>query len=288
MDIVRDQISVGADSPPRSRVRSAVLGVLILACGMVVGLHDRARPSPDPPAEAPVKLTAGAIEPNLDGPGGAEYLLPLHNGGEKPVRVLSAVPEGWAAHSQAVTVRPHRWVRVPLDVRSYCRVSPGADREVLVRTAARGVVRVELPGPAHAFLADRARRCDGDSGDAPTRRQLVGTWRADDSWTFAGRMRIRFHRDGHYQMRSTQDMFSWSPARTGTFTLRKGELTLSAWGGGDCQRGDRAVWRASVLADGSLNVRWLEQNNSWCRSPDDAVWVSRRANPPYPEALILR
>ncbi len=287
MEIVRDQISVGADSPPRSPLRSTVLGVLILAGGMVVGLHGRAQPSPDP-APSPVELTAGAIEPNVDGPGWAEFVLPLHNGGKKPVRVMSAVPVGWAAHSQMVTIRPDRWARVPLNVLTYCRKSPGTNREILVRTEAWGDVRVELPGPAYPFLAERARRCDDDAGKAPTRKELLGTWRADDSWTFAGRMRIRFHRDGHYQMRSTQDMFSWSPARTGTFTLRKGELILRAWGGGDCQRGDRAVWRATVLADGSLQMHWLEQYNSWCLAPDDAVWVSRRTNPPYPATLTLR
>ncbi|MGH3333525.1 MAG: hypothetical protein ACRDPJ_19680 [Nocardioidaceae bacterium] len=279
-DGIGDVLEQGDDLPRRPHLRSAGLAVLLLGAGALAGYQAQESASHPAPAgrRGPV-LVAGMVEKDTRLTSGS-FVLPLHNGTRKVVKILDVDLEGWASVAHAVSIPPGSWGTVQLDLTVNCRSTPYATRDIIVRATAGGGEFAEvlpMPGLPSDLNEEVSRRCSVPTGSVPARKELLGTWLVERAHQFAGEMLIRLNRDGTFAMDPENQLFT-DPGARGTFTLHGDWVALHTRGGSDCEAGDEAIWRVSLLESGELRIRHMTYYDGWCRIEAGEVWIAKRVS----------
>jgi hypothetical protein len=213
-------------------------------------------------------------------PFASDFLVTLSNVGRSPVEVLGVRPHGWAARTSPVGVPAGQSVDIPVDVSLDCLSTPPPSNLVDVRIATGGASRtlqLSMAEAPPALQEEYSRRCGWQFLRRPGPKNVLGTWEVEDGGpAFTGKMLFRFSRDGHYAMDYGTHLDN-DPGAAGRYRLSpQGRLTLTTLIGGDCGRGNRAVWDVGLQADGRLHIRQLSRYDGYCTVERGDVWIAKR------------
>ncbi|HEX6249239.1 MAG TPA: hypothetical protein VFZ64_15315 [Nocardioidaceae bacterium] len=285
-------LTFGGEPSPRRPLRQLTA---VAAAGLVLGFLAGGRAEPAPVASAPadqVQLAAGSIGalPNGGRPGwsrpapGWSFEVPIHNGtGDDVTVTVVAIPD-WDVpieRSAEVEITAGSWEDVRFTPSVECSIPPFTVRSITVLArSSTGTRRTELPlaTPTTAMQDYHLVGCTPAS--TLTRTQLAGVWILDDtgggdaSW-LAGRLLIRFGRDGSFVWDAEGKLLKTLPAGRGRYVTQEDQLRLRLTGGVGCRPGDSFAWWTTVLPDHRLHLE-LDRSAGSCAGRPGEVWVLRR------------
>jgi len=300
----RDEVAFGPDDPApssaRLRLLVGVVGVVGLAAGWLVGTQGEVLGWPGgPEASAPSELIAlaGAVEKtDRRGEAGPQFDLPVFNQGAQDFTVEKVVFEGLpgsVGDVEAIDVAAGQWGTIAFSAPPDCaQVVP--DELPSVRLTVRGASgpaterTMPLPHGGRMLVDYLHLLCAPQV--VPDPDELVGLWVVEEAYpaNWEGAMLWRFEPDGSFSAdpegamsRGVEDGVEGGVQ--GHYQVRRGRLVIDVDDGYGCAKGDRAVWRPSLLegvrpsvAEDSphFTVSWVSGS-----CPDDArgeLWVLRR------------
>ncbi len=281
-----------------SRPRLVMLSVG-LACGLLIGglvgvaVVGEADDRQETEAALEPTVVAGIIEKIDSGDGnGPAFALQLRNSGDETVEVKGLRFDDLDSELVAVkraSLRPGNWGYVRFAAPARCIHEPpptlGSVRLTVRGPEGEREQEIRLPAGGDQSLLDYlAVRCAPQL--LPRPQDLAGgAWVVEEAFgdqSFVDIMVWRFGRDGSFLADPEGlALLDVEHGVEGRYSLEDGELWLDADGGyGGCRRGDRSIWRPS-LVQGTLtppetpqmSVAWLSGN-----CPDDMkgqIWILR-------------
>jgi hypothetical protein len=267
----------------------AVVAAGALVAGTILGLWVGRGPgplAPDHPAApaGPTRVAAGAIEQEQSVRAGWEFVLPVLNASDSPVRVeLRGLTDLLAPvrREAGVRVAPGSWGRIRFSVPASCDTpTPGLIPSVGLRVEAAGGRAVAVTAPlqgAGGVLVDYLRALCG-AGRPARPHDLPGTWIVDRAYGperyVAGRQLIRFTRDGTFAADPDGLPADQGSGLRGGYRLRGEVMVISTENSAGCGAGSRATWRATVDAEDRLTMVYL--GGDCPEGQQGNVWVSHR------------
>jgi hypothetical protein len=135
---------------------------------------------------------------------------------------------------------------------------------------------VALPDSAEALLEYRGAVCAPSVPIRPD--QLTGVWLLEEVYgrltSIEGALLMRFNRDGTFAADPEGLLFAGGQAVRGTYRVDGALLRITAKAGYACLRGERNTWRASISADGRLQMAFVRGRG--CSTRAGEVWIARR------------
>ena len=274
----REVLTFGDDDSPRRGPASVAAAIALLAVGASAALgFEELRHGA---GGENVELVAGEVLATATSTRPSDVVVQLYNHGSAEVTVLEVTPRGWTAEAESTTIPADAWGAVPVQVDVDCDSQPVPDRELVVRVATThgSVERVVLTmsSTPYLLLGEHRRRCLAPDGTAPSLEELLGTWLVTAGWELGGHVLLQLDRDGSFRMDPELGLLTGDPGAYGWFSLEGSTLRLLTSGGRDCANGDHARLEVTLLHDGQLHLRWVEQYESSCRVEDGEVWLAQR------------
>lgn len=287
-------MSFGPPERSRSLTRTWLAAALVgLVVGLVLGLVPDWRGDASDGVSAPdlpgFDIQAGAVETTDElGGHGPEFALRLLNRGDEDVTVtglrFEQLPTDLVDFEPAV-LRPGAWgslhFAAPPDCFTGVPAALSTARLTLQEDGERYGRTVEVAGEGRRLLDYQQALCA--SGGPARPDDLIGMWMLDDTFSSSdleGALLWRFHRDGTFVADPEGLMFlDEQRAVEGRYSLRRGRLVTDVHSGYACSRGDRAVWRATMMSTAPDRVPLMALAWQGGRCPTEApsvAWVLRR------------